>query len=194
MRGKLLIYYIKKVSVRLLRAKGDNIIRSRTGASAGSIIVSVTVRCWTRILENLRIMCRRTRLRRCVLTGAAKHRRVKRGARAFTRNHRAAAVSHLQFLRTHGVQVRRAPRVLAVTGSSGSQDADANIVTVHETYVVEVLVAVTGESDGELRQSRWWNASPGAPQSTCAVSGGACSDAGSVEAAAGPGPQPPGPA
>ncbi|WVY91120.1 hypothetical protein V8G54_036634 [Vigna mungo] len=133
-------------------------------------------------------MCRRTRLRRSVLAGAAKHRRVKRGASAFARNHRAAAVSHLQFLRTHCVQVRRAPCVLAVTGSSGSPHADAYIVTVHKTHVVEVLVAVTGESDGELCQSGRWNASPGAPQSTGAVSGYACSDAGPVEATAGPGP------
>jgi len=129
-----------------------------------------------------------------VLAGAAKLRRVKCGARALARHHHAAAVSHLQLLWTRSVQVRRAPRVPAVTGSSGSQHADAYIVTVHETNVVEVLVAVTGESDSELRQSRWRNASSGAPQSTGAVSGGACSDAGTVEAAAGPGPDPAGPA
>ncbi|KAL5126925.1 hypothetical protein HKD37_14G039440 [Glycine soja] len=140
------------------------------------------------------MMRRRTCLRRGVVAGAAKLCRVERCTRALARHHRAGAVSDLQLRRTNAVHVRHAPRVLAVTGSAGSPHAHAHIVTVDKAHVVEVLVAVASASDGEFRQSHRRNTAAGAPQSAGAVSGGAFSGTGAVEAAPCPGPKAAGPA
>jgi len=129
-----------------------------------------------------------------VIAGAAIFRRVKRRARALARRHRAAAVSDLKLRRTRGVQVRHAPRVPAVTGSPGSPHSHSHVVTVHETHVVEVLVAVAGGSDSKLRQRHRRDSSAAAFQSSGAVSGDAFSDAGVIKGAAGPGPEAAGPA
>lgn len=134
-------------------------------------------------------MCRRTRFRRPVLAGTAKLRRVKRRARALARHHRAAPVSNLKLRWTRAVQVRHAPRVLAVTGSPSSPHSHSHVVTVHETHVVEVLVTVAGASDRELHQRHRRDSSAGAFKSPGTVSGGAFSGAGVVKGASGPGPE-----
>ena len=128
-----------------------------------------------------------------MVAGAAELRRVKRRARALARHHRTGLVGNLQLRRAVTVQVRNAPRVLAVTGSSGCPYPHTDIVTVNEAHVVEVLVAA-GASDRELRQRHRGSASTGAPEPAGAVSGGAFPVAGSIEGAAGSGPEPPRPA
>jgi len=176
----------------LVRTKSDNVIGGRARASAGSIIVSVTVRRGTCTLEYLRVLRRLASLRRRVLTGAAKLRRVERRARALARHNRPSLRRNLQLGGALTVQVRNAPRVLAVTGSSGCPHPHRHVVTVHQTHVVEVLGGPG--SDRELRQRHRRHASTGALHPAGAVSGKAFSDSGVVEVAAGSAPEPPRPA
>lgn len=139
-------------------------------------------------------MRRRTCLGCRVLAGATKLRCVKRGTRALARHHHAAAALHLKLRRTTTVQVRHTPGILAVTGSSGSPHTHPHVVAVHQAHIVEVLVAVTGATDGEFHQRHRRSTSPGALQSTGAVPGDAFSIACTVEFATGPAPEAPGPA
>ncbi|MFS7999030.1 hypothetical protein Hanom_Chr12g01161161 [Helianthus anomalus] len=80
-----------------------------------------------------------------MFTCATKFRRVKRFTRAFTRHHRSTTVHHSQLLRTVNIQIRHTAGVLALAGTVACRFyADADVVTIDEADVIEVLITVGG--------------------------------------------------
>lgn len=125
-------------------AKCDHVIGPGTSMYARSIIIGITIRVRTRILEHSRVMRGGASFRHRMIPSAAKLGCVECRACTFTCDHRARVrVCDLQLLWAITIQVCRAARILAITGSANRHYEHSNVVPIHQAHIIEVY-AVPG--------------------------------------------------
>lgn len=180
----------KKNNLTVARTKRHQITPPSTSSNTSRIIIGIRIRLRARRLKYLRIRRRFTRFRVPETPGAAIPRRIKRAARALTRDDPVISASDLQPDRTHGVEVGNAAGVAAFSGAFEGGDGHGDVVAVDEGDVVEVLVVAEGDF-GECGGRG--AAEAGAEEGAAAVTGGAAAVAGGVEGAAVAAPETAGP-
>lgn len=128
-----------------------------------------------------------------MVAGTTKLRRIECSTSTLTRHDRTTG-AHLQLSRTISIQIGNTSGVLAIPSPSRWPNPHTDIVAVHETNVIEILVAIaSSDTESELDQSHWRSAAASAPQPATTVAGCAVSGTRSIEIATGPRPETTGP-
>lgn len=175
----------------MTRAKGEQIASTSAGSNASGIIIRIRVSPGASCFEDLGVGGGLARLGISKATRATIPRRVESETSTLARHHPLVVTrSDLKPHRAHHIQVTDTPSIATLSLTLKRRDGDGQVVAIHQTHVVEVLL----RTQCDLRQGcRWCTADAVAEEGPTAVTGGAASAARGVERAAASTPETPGP-